>query len=265
MTDKPAKPHTGDHFYVGYLPAPAPHRRFVLLMIALLSLWIVLLSAILVLTQRTPGRAIWSNSNEQAWTGILIEQPYPMLIPDDTESPQPLLVVSMGKAGAHDALRDAFNQRVTLRGYELHREGRRMIELSAESDAIEIDQPILEEQRPPLAPLDNEPIELIGEIIDGKCYLGAMKPGDGVAHRSCAALCLRGGLPPMFAAESDIGDHLYPLLLVDGTSELSDETIQLVATRVRVKGVLMNLAGFPVLSVRHEDIQPIGHFVMATP
>lgn len=254
-----------DHFYVGYLTAPSPYRRFVMLLVALLTLWFLSLAAIFVLTQRDPGRAVWSNSNEQTWSGVLIESPYPMLIPDDTADTLPLLVVSMGKAGAHEALRDAFDHRVTLRGYALEREGRHMIELSPDPDAIVINQPISDSERPVIDDQHAESLELIGEIIDGKCYLGAMKPGDGFGHRSCAALCLRGGLPPMFVAESDIGDIFYPLLLVDGSCELDDDTIDLVACRVRVHGQLAHIAGLPVLMVNKQDMQRIDLFATRSP
>jgi len=36
---------------------------------------------------------------------------------------------------------------------------------------------------------------LTGEICDGKCHAGAMKPGTGLAHKACANLCIAGGLP----------------------------------------------------------------------
>lgn len=259
-----SEPET-DHFYVGYLPTPQPHRRFIVLLFTFITFWVFALSTVLVLTQRSPGRAVWLNSNEQSWTGILVESPYPMLIPDDSSATPPLLVVSMGKAGAHESLRGAFDHHVTLRGYALQREGRYMIELAPHPDAIVIDHPIPVEDRPSTQQARTEDLDLVGEIIDGKCYLGAMKPGDGVGHRTCAALCLRGGLPPMFVAESEIGDILYPLLLVDGSSKLDEETIQLVASRVHVHGQLSRIAGLPVLSVNRDDIQPLGAAVTSIP
>jgi hypothetical protein len=36
---------------------------------------------------------------------------------------------------------------------------------------------------------------LIGEIVDTKCFLGVMNPGEGKVPRECAALCLSGGIP----------------------------------------------------------------------
>ena len=38
-------------------------------------------------------------------------------------------------------------------------------------------------------------VTLKGEIIDPKCYLGAMKPGGGKTHKACAMRCIAGGIP----------------------------------------------------------------------
>jgi hypothetical protein len=41
-------------------------------------------------------------------------------------------------------------------------------------------------------------LTLTGEIVDSKCYLGVMNPGNGKVHRDCASRCLSGGIPPLF-------------------------------------------------------------------
>ena len=260
MTDQP-HPHdhqTGgsdtDPFYVGYLPAPAEHQRTVRLFIALMIIWLSATAIILVLTQRAPGIATWDNSNEQTWTGLFIEKPYPMLISDDPEAPYPLLIVSMGKKGAHDRLRDAHCHRISIRGYELQREGRHLIELSDAPEAIEIGEAVDPKLCPTMSILSEKPVVLTGEITDGKCYLGAMKPGDGLGHRSCAMLCLRGGLPPMFVAESDLGDILYPLLIVDGSTQLDEACMPKVACRVHIHGRIGVIAGMPVFDTTSNQI-----------
>lgn len=241
-----------DPFYVGYLPAPEPHRRSVRLAIILVAVWFVFCAFILVLSARTPGTATWNTSNEMSWTGLLLEEPYPTLITDDDT----LLVVSMGKSGAHDQLAGAFGKHITLRGYELQRQGRRMIELV--SDSIE---PASGTHTPAtLNLLDEQPSEFVGEIIDGKCYLGAMKPGDGFAHRACAVLCLRGGLPPMFA-ESGQSQGRLPLLIIDGKAQIPSEQYHLVATRVRLMARRATLGQLPVLVVDSRSIEQADGFL----
>ena len=51
-----------------------------------------------------------------------------------------------------------------------------------------------------------------GEIIDPKCYFGVMKPGYGKIHRSCAALCIAGGMPPVLVSAAESGEEAYFLL-----------------------------------------------------
>ena len=53
---------------------------------------------------------------------------------------------------------------------------------------------------------------LTGEICDGKCYGGAMKPGAGLAHKACANLFLIGGVPPVFVATDRVDGAAFFLL-----------------------------------------------------
>ena len=39
-------------------------------------------------------------------------------------------------------------------------------------------------------------LQIEGEIVDIKCWLGRMKPGDGRTHRACGQFCIQGGIPP---------------------------------------------------------------------
>ena len=54
---------------------------------------------------------------------------------------------------------------------------------------------------------------LRGEIVDIKCYLGVMKPAHGKPHRSCAARCISGGIPPVLMVKDRDGDTNYLLLV----------------------------------------------------
>jgi len=37
---------------------------------------------------------------------------------------------------------------------------------------------------------------LVGEIVDSKCFLGVMNPGQLTTHRACAIRCISGGVRP---------------------------------------------------------------------
>ncbi len=246
-----------DEFFVGYLPPPVSLRRFIVLLVTTVMVWAMATGAILVLTMRSPGVAVWESGSEKTWSGVLVDQPYPLLLLDGQEQAPPMLVVSMGKHGARDRLKPYANRRVAIRGYELRREGRRLIELSAERDALTLLTPgpvvVGDERLVPQGPT----LTLHGEIVDGKCYLGAMKPGDGNGHRACAILCLRGGLPPMFVSRTEHGDQFYSLLVVDGSTTLSEEVLKLVATEVQIKGRIARMRGLTVLLASAADITPV--------
>ncbi|MDF1809983.1 MAG: hypothetical protein P1U42_09840 [Phycisphaerales bacterium] len=240
-----------DEFYVGYLPIPKGYRKFINALLVTLFLWISAMSVIIVTTMRDPGYARWETGAAQQWTGTLVESPYPMLIPDDSTKPA-IFVVSMGKLGAHERLAPFYDKHVTLSGYELNRDGRLLIELEDEESAIALESSVPTTRSQ--TPVHVDTIRLTGEIIDGKCYLGAMKPGDGVGHRSCAVLCIRGGLPPMFAAETPDGSKIYYLLMIDGSTNYSEESLGLVGRRVSLTAKHSTLLGLPILDSSNSQI-----------
>lgn len=247
-TPEPNAAEAPDPFYVGYLPAPEAHRAGVKRCVILIGVWLAFCAFALVLTMRSPGTGVWDNANERSWTGLLLTSPYPMLITDEGT----LLVVGMGKHGVHERLEPHSGHRVTLRGYELQREGRRMIELAQDAPAQLTNAAT---ETPALHVMDLEPIDLTGEIIDGKCFLGAMKPGDGFAHRSCAVLCIRGGLPPMFNDDNDENNDRLPLLIIDDSTQLPEPVLAHVATRVHLKARRASIGTLPVLLVDSGTIE----------
>lgn len=241
-----------DEFYVGYLPTPPAHLQVVRVLVVLMAIWILVLAAVIAFFMRDPGSATWS-FEEQTWTGTLVTEPYPMLLPDDGSAAY--LVVEMGKLGAQERLDGLGNTAVSLTGFLLQRDGRRIIELTAGDLAIArlsdtVDEP------PRLFPDHVENAAVRGEIVDGKCYLGAMKPGDGLTHKACATLCIRGGLPPMFVMQTPEGPELR-LLIVDGRAALPEDLLPLVAEPVRIEGELIEIAGLPAVRVSAGDISLI--------
>ncbi len=79
---------------------------------------------------------------------------------------------------------------------------------------------------------------LLGEIVDTKCYLGAMMPGRGKPHRDCASLCIRGGIPAALLVRTEGGErHLVHLLNPQG-QPLGRELLEWVGEPVEVWGTL---------------------------
>lgn len=250
MTDPRAAP-SADRFYVGYLALPRAHRAALALLVPALLVGVLALAGAMAGAQRDPGDAVWASGEQAAWTGVLTNDPFPVLFGDDGEA---YLLVELGKRGAQSRPQLAgAPARAEVRGWRLEREGRHIIELAPEADAV---RTIGGPGEPP-AREDLGPVVVRGEILDGKCYLGAMKPGDGKGHRSCAILCLRGGLPPMVAGPDNAGGWSMRLLVVDGSTTLPEPVLGLVATPVEIRGRAVRRGPLVMLEAAAEDIQPI--------
>jgi hypothetical protein len=230
--------------YVGYLPVQRRILLFIRVVVPL-TLWAMVLVGLLVVYARKPaGDGFWDVSQQRSWTGTLFAQPYPMLLADG-DDPGPHLLVGIGKFGIHDLVSPQSGSRVTVSGYPLRRDGRRMIELSPEG-AIE--------------PATGQPASTLkwevvgewqgsGELVDGKCFLGAMKPGDGRAHRACALLCIRGGLPIMLAVPTPNGEHQMILVTGPEGSQIDPGLLDWVGLPVSVSGTLFEAAGLQRLEL----------------
>lgn len=236
-----------DDFYVGYLPLPKSHRT--LLRIAVpVTMWIMAITAgLFAFTGPGWGSGTWDLSEERTWTGEVSLDPYPYLL----TSEGPIPVVEMGKFGAERL--SAFGGRtVQLRGYAIERAAGRMIELLPGAEAIE-------DRGPPAGSIARgaeavEEVTLVGEVLDSKCFLGAMKPGFGAGHRACAALCVQGGIPPMLVVGT--GEDPGPLyLLVDEDGSAANDRLWVyVGEPVEVSGTLENWNG--IERVRVSGIVP---------
>ena len=79
---------------------------------------------------------------------------------------------------------------------------------------------------------------LVGEIVDTKCYLGAMKPGRGKPHRDCASLCIRGGIPAALLVRTANGERELVHLVDFGGRPLGRELLEWVGQPVEVTGLL---------------------------
>jgi len=82
---------------------------------------------------------------------------------------------------------------------------------------------------------------LSGEIVDPKCYLGAMNPGEGKPHRSCAIRCISGGIIPVLTWKDVSGRQYYAALSGDKGKPINHEILFAVAEPVMVKGKLYKI------------------------
>jgi len=226
-----------DDFYVGYRQLPVGYGRALRVIVGCVVGVVVGSGVAIGVSQRDPGAAVWDTSMERTWEGVAVVEPFPaVLVVGEDGGVQPHLVVQIGKVGAREILEPFAGEVVTVTGFQLERAGRRIVELTSAESVAQVEGGsgfVL-----PVVYGVDEAVELEGEIVDGKCYLGAMKPGDGKAHKACALLCLDGGLPPMFADTRDPATADIRLLVFgDQGAVLPDVYRDLVAERVVVRGI----------------------------
>ncbi|MEZ6242742.1 MAG: hypothetical protein R3B57_06830 [Phycisphaerales bacterium] len=235
-----------DDFYVGYLPMPLSHRRLLLVALPLALLAMLFTGVAIALTQRDPGPATWQRGATSTWQGVLRLEPYPVLHATTGDDSNTYLLVHTGKFGARELAEPFAEQLVSIHGRLLERDGRRMIELA--------DAPIGLASGPrSFAPFPTPTVlgvvDLRGEIIDSKCYLGAMKPGDRKTHKACAMLCLRGGITPMFVSHADDGATLLYIPLARDGSPMPEELIDLAGEPIHVTGIAETHGGLTYLRI----------------
>ena len=198
-----------DLFYVGYLPLPKAIGRF--LVPWLIGNFVLVVSVVVVVAQqhREPGNGLWQTGEPITVIGMLVDEPYPLLRTKDKS----YILVEQGKRGVQDRLGGldlGVSGAWQVTGYLIEREGRSILELddgwrpSPLAPVVPDDLPVDSFDVP--SPVDHGVHTLRGEIVDPKCYLGVMQPGDGKTHKTCATLCIKGGIPPMLLVKDDRGN-----------------------------------------------------------
>jgi hypothetical protein len=242
-------------FYVGYFPRAGERlARFLRPRIVSLILILAGLAAALALLAPRLGRGMFEYGSMRDFDGRVIESPYPLLAVARPGSSRPAwsyyVLVGQGKHGAGPSVRGFGGRQVRLSGTLIHRDG---------STAIEVAGSPAAGPSAGSAPLD--PIEdlgemaLTGEIVDSKCHLGVMTPGEGPTHRGCAVQCIRGGAPPLLVARDSAGRD-WRFLLTDATGNaVGSRILDLVGVPVRVRGHTSRLGDLLFLAVEPSTIE----------
>lgn len=238
--------------YVGYLPTPRPYARFLRLVAPALVGALAAGAVLLARSQHSAGPGVWDDSAPKEFRGVVVGGPYPVLFAPDRGDgrPGPMLIVASGKHGASDRLAKLDGRGAVLKGTLLHRGEGRMIELDDAEDAA-AESPSAA-AAPPTIALGR--VTLRGEIVDSKCFLGAMKPGHGRPHKECATLCISGGIPPSLIYRAPDGTTGSCLLLDASGGPLGEAAYPFIADPVEVTGELEEQGGIQRLKVRTDDI-----------
>jgi hypothetical protein len=240
-----------DEFFIGYdPPLPAGLSAFIA-RVAIVGTAALALGAMVIAVGhvRLEGGA-FEFGHRRATTGTIVTRPYPALVEDENAGAPGraarrwTLLVAPGKHGADALVRGLDGMRIALEGTRIERAGMRMLEVRPGS----IGQTGDASARPaPQACGGGQIVTLRGEIVDSKCFLGVMTPGDGRTHSACASLCLRGGIPPALLVRDRAGQSaLYLLEDPTGTS-LSSRAAEVVGEPIEMRGAIGRRGSWPTL------------------
>ena len=206
-----------DEFFVGHSATPIGQRRFLWRAGVLVLVIGVMVGVGLAAFQRDPGNGVWNLSEAKELEGVIDVRPCPLIRVIEGGRPISVLLVGEGKVGVAERVAPVAGKRVKVRGHTLARAAVRMFEVEDGAEAL---REVGGEWLRVAAATEGGDVVLRGEIVDPKCFAGAMKPGDGKTHKGCAALCLRGGIPPVLVA----GDGEY-LLVDEAGDSLKDQAL----------------------------------------
>ncbi len=234
--------NANDEFYIGWEAKAAPGigklvRRCCLLVIGMT----LLLAAGLAASQRLIGTSVFEWGTHKEFTGMLKVEPYPhLLVPrpgkaDGQSEFSSYYLVAPWKFGLdREAIAAQDGKTVSLKGTLIYRGNQTMIETKPEWIAASTND--TQRARVDTLNLQLGKQTLIGEIVDSKCWLGVMNPGQLTPHRACAIRCISGGVPPVLLVRQKSGSPVYLLLVSASGKPVNKEVLDLVAEPVAITG-----------------------------
>ena len=227
-------------FYVGYLDETPPGiSRFARRAVIGLLLLAAALGAGLALLLERFDEGVFEYGTVRDYEGELLVDPHPRLLTADGPAAGYLLV-GVGKHGLEvdqtpsppwlPTAPDA----ATISGTLIRNPEAAMLEVHS----LRVAGRAPAEIRPAAPEPSEAPQTFVGEIVDTKCYLGAMKPGRGKPHRDCASLCIRGGIPAALLVRTENGERRLVHLLDERGQPMGTEVLDWVGQPVAVSGIL---------------------------
>ncbi len=196
-----------------------------------------------------PGPGVWDEGKKVAVTGTIYPEPYLHLLTEDLGGGlRPVFLVGAGKDRI--TVRPALTfTGAAVTGTLIERGEHAMMAV----DGVYPDPAPGRLRAPP--PTDFGEVVMTGEILDAKCWFGAMRPGYGKTHKACAALCARGGLPLAFCETGRCGDGKGALLFLNAQGRaFGPEILPLVADPVMIRGTVFEVAGMRQVRVKPADV-----------
>ncbi len=224
-------------FFVGYLPVPGGLRGFLALASVILIAGFAVLGWAIGASQDDPGPGAFRfDYGRQTVIGVVELQPYPLLRVTQgsaqIEAGHTLMLSAGGKRGLMDRARPLDGRLAQASGVLLSRGDLDMLQVRGGAAGLSA----APGDAPALGVESLGRWRLAGEICDGKCLAGAMRPGRGLAHKACANLCLIGGVPPVFVSTQPVDGEEFLLIAGPEGGPLPQSVYDHVATFIEIEG-----------------------------
>ncbi|MEM6578658.1 MAG: hypothetical protein AAF678_09205 [Pseudomonadota bacterium] len=243
-------------FFVGYLAVPTDLRFFVWALTATLLMVSVGIGYWIGTTQDDPGPGAFRfDFGPQTVSGVIELTPLPVLhVTEGNEriaTGRTLMLSGQGKNGAQNRPAAIDGQRVTASGILLQRGELDMLQLRGGTNGLDVAEGSGEVP----ASEDLGRWRLAGEICDGKCLAGAMRPGRGLAHKACANLCLIGGVPPVFVSTQPVEGSAFLMISGPGREAIPEAVYDFMAQYISVEGRVSRHGDLLVFAMEPETIE----------
>ncbi len=253
-----------DDFYVGYIDSVSPKTKKGLKSFVLFGILLLVGGALIfAFSQNTFKNSTFELTTSTKITGVYHEMPYPMLrVKTGDRSFKNILLLGFGKSSANPFLQKIRSEAGPLSGSVLSIEGNLIYYNGKTLLQITSDEKIalLENAATHRLPKTRHLVrgmELNGEIIDPKCYFGVMKPGKGKIHRSCAALCISGGIPPVLATTDENNISEYYLLTDKNGNPINEQILPYIGKPSILTGDVVQIEDWYQLRIDTKDIKDL--------
>ena len=247
MADAPPKP--GDEFFIGYLAPPPGLKKFTVSITMGLVLAMGLVAALVAANQEPVEAGKYEFGVIRDFEGVLVETPLPMIHLSDQNyaAGLSLPIVGPGKTGLPKQAEGLHGQLISFKGSYAYARNVAVVEMNQPGSITVLDQAVTMDMNPgPAFPLGQ--VQLMGEIVDTKCFTGVMRPATGKVHRACAIRCLSGGVPAGFLVR-DFNNNQTVFFLAGQGSDPLEFDLQWTGRPVLVSGALEMQGGVPIIRV----------------
>lgn len=259
-------------FYIGWqAKVPNSFAKHVKKILSILLLLVLATGYLLSVNQKKFSTANFEFGKLTELTGIYYNSPVPLMkVYDKNRDAITIPLIGYGKHGAETAILEIEQEKklslngkeITLKGTLLYSDGKILMQID-KNDNPDVTVGSGSTFSRTEKYLGTQKIR--GEIVDPKCYFGAMKPGEGKVHRDCAIRCILGGIPPVLHVQNEKGESNYYLIVGPNGEKINQALQDFVAEPVSIEAKVVQQDDWIVLFAAKENIKRISYAQVRNP